>query len=835
MPIEWRETEMGLIPFLVEEGAEPKELTWAPQAGSQELFLTCPVTEVLFSGTRGPGKGLPLDEPVMCPAGPRAIGSLEVGAQVCSPDGTVSRVIGVYPQGLRPVYELTFDDGAVARCDDQHIWPIHIQSQGNKRGLPYRLEPMPEVLRLYQAGKRLHIPTLEKAMVFKSPGRLKELPVDPYLLGLLLGDGCFTQGRVLYCTADRELADYVLMHGARESNPDARRPILRNFDLNHLKPAIQALGLKNCNSKTKFVPDWYKVAPTEVRLAVLQGLLDTDGTASKDGEIVFSSASEQLTKDVQWLARSLGAKASFRVKQTTHAPAHFTRIQAASKFEAFRLERKQRRVQGYQHPVLRRRIISIQELPQQETVCIKVDHPLGLFVTRDFVVTHNTDALLMDFCQFVGRGWGLEWRGVLFRRTYPELEDVINKSKKWFSRVFPDAKYNEAKSVWQFGTGESLRFRHFKTSEDYWSYHGAAFPWIGWEELTTWPNDECLKAMFSCARSPVPGIPIRIRGTTNPYGVGHGWVKDRYQLPVPSGRIAGKILQGVKDAEGNIEPPRVAIHGTIYENKVLLHADPNYIGRIAAAARNPSEKKAWLEGSWDIISGGMFDDVFQRDKNVVPDMVGCIPKSWRVDRSFDWGSSRPFSVGWWAQSDGSPYTLPDGTSVPTVRGDLFRVAEWYGWSGKPNKGLYMTNVEIAEGIKSRESALFPGRLVQAGPADSSIFDVTSGNSIERDMRKIGVTWVRADKSGDSRKNGWERMRVLLKNAHPTESGAPREAPGMFISERCDQWLRTVPGLPRDDRKLDDIDTESEDHIGDETRYRVYKGISVLATKSIRGR
>ncbi len=447
----------------------------------------------------------------------------------------------------------------------------------------------------------------------------------------------------------------------------------------------------------------------------------------------------------------------------------------------------------------------------------------------------KTDALLMDFTQFVGRGWGAEWRGVLFRRTYPELEDVIAKSKKWFGRVFPDARYNEAKSVWQWPTGETLRFRHFKSPDDYWSYHGHAYPWIGWEELTTWATDECFRTMFSCARSPIPSIPIRIRATTNPYGVGHHWVKDRYRLPVEKGRAAGRVIDDAVDDDGNPEPARVAIHGTIYENKVLLHADPNYINRIAAAARNPSEKKAWLEGSWDIVSGGMFDDVFSREHNVVPDIIGAIPRGWRLDRSFDWGSSKPFSVGWWAESDGSDLMFPDGKVMPTVRGDLFRVAEWYGWTGKPNKGVYMQNTEIAEGIRSRELQWFQGVRVRPGAADSSIFDTTGGQSISKEMASRGISWERADKSRDSRKNGWEKMRVLLRDGHPNENGLPRERRGMFISERCDQWLRTVPSLPRDDRNLDDIDTESEDHIGDENRYRVYKSVGRLAVAPIKGR
>jgi len=447
----------------------------------------------------------------------------------------------------------------------------------------------------------------------------------------------------------------------------------------------------------------------------------------------------------------------------------------------------------------------------------------------------KTDTLLMDFCQFVGQGWGAEWRGILFRKTYPELEDVIAKSKKWFGLIFPEAKYNEAKSFWTWPTGETLRFRHFKSPDDYWSYHGHAYPWQGWEELTTWATDECLKVMMSCARSPIRGIPIKIRATTNPYGVGHHWVKARYRLPIQGDRMVGKVITDSIDDGGNVEPPRVAIHSDIRENLVLLSADPSYIQRISAAARNPSERKAWIEGSWDIVSGGMFDDVWDKDHHVLPDLVGHIPPGWRLDRSFDWGSSKPFSVGWWAQSDGSDLVLPNGSVIHTLRGDIIRVAEWYGWDGKPNKGVYMTNVEIANGIREREKQYFPTHRVNAGPADSSIFDQVNNNSIAREMQNKGVLWIRADKSQDSRKNGWERIRQLLKNALPPEGMSLRENPGMFCTDRCVQWLRTVPTLPRSDKNLDDVDTEAEDHAGDETRYRVYKSPNRLKTKKVSGR
>lgn len=445
----------------------------------------------------------------------------------------------------------------------------------------------------------------------------------------------------------------------------------------------------------------------------------------------------------------------------------------------------------------------------------------------------KTDALLMDFAQFVGKGWGKEWKGILFRRTYPELQDVIDKSKKWFPLLFGSTcRYNEAKSQWEWDSGEKLYFRHFKKESDYWSYHGHAYPWIGWEELTTWPDDKCFKSMFACSRSPVKGIPIRIRATCNPYGVGHNWVKSRYRLPVRSkSGIIGEIIDDARDSSGEIEPTRVAIHGTIYENKILLNADPKYIQRISAAARNDNERKAWLYGDWDIVAGGMFDDVWDPKIHIIPNIpFELIPRTWLIDRSYDHGSSAPFSVGWWAESNGEPFEY-GGKRYGQVKGDLIRISEWYGWRGTPNEGVRMLAGDIAEGIRDREADWELTGRVKAGPADSAIFDdYEPGNSVEGDMRKKGVTWLAADKGPGSRRQGWEQIRKYMKNAKPI-IGSVREEPGIFVTERCTNFIRTIPVLPRDDKDLDDVDTEAEDHIGDETRYRLRKKRRELTAKS----
>lgn len=436
----------------------------------------------------------------------------------------------------------------------------------------------------------------------------------------------------------------------------------------------------------------------------------------------------------------------------------------------------------------------------------------------------KTDALLMDFGQFIGRGYGPSWKGILFRQTFPQLSDVISKSKKWFNQIWPDAKYNEAQHFWRWPTGEQLLLRAFQREDDYWNFHGHEYPWVGWEELCNWADPNGYKRMMSTCRSSAPGLPRHYRATTNPYGPGHNWVKHRFRLPTHRSVIIDDSI----DDDGLPEPPRVAIHGHIAENRLLLAADPEYINRLRASARNAAELAAWLHGSWDIVAGGMFDDTWDPQVHLLDPFV--IPHSWRIDRSFDWGSSKPFSVGWWAESDGSDVRLPNGKWRSTVRGDTFRIAEWYGSSGKPNEGLKMLATDVAKGIAEREFEMGLHGRVKPGPADSQIYAAENGNCIATDMARPfhlkngmlvkGIHWTLADKRPGSRKTGWEQFRKVLQQAHPAKDGSPREVPGLFVFRNCSDFVRTIPVLPRDQKNLDDVDTDAEDHIADEARYRV---------------
>lgn len=862
--IEWRKTDQGLVAYVIKSNGRAEQVVWAPQPGSQEAFLSCPVIECLYEGTRGPGKRLEESTLILTDKGWVQAKDVTMDHRFVAPDGTYTELLGIYPHPPQELYEIEFDEGQVIKCGPEHLWSIADPKYGfsGARG-GWKVKDTEWIAkrhaRLQQSKTTrgwLQTPRISQPV----PGKTWEGP-DPYILGLLLGGGTYNdktgQARQAFLySADEEIRRYVQEKGWSVRKYEGRQSTWMCWPNGEANKAILEV-LPPAKGAFKSVPQVLLEADPETRLAVLQGLVDSDGCVDTEGRVTFTSISKDLMEGVQYLVRSLGGKMNFSLHERDEGPE--TSYGANPRYRGVlslpngvipcRLTRKAERIKPIrlnQH----RGIVRVEKIEEQApAICFAVAHPSHLFVIEGFVLTHNTDALIMDFCQDVGKGWGVEWRGIIFRKSYPDLQDIIEKSRKWIPRIWPQAKYNETKSFWEWPTGEKLYFRQFSKPSDYYKYHGHAYPFIGWEELTTWPDDKCFKSMFSCLRSTKVGMPRKVRATTNPYGVGHNWVKMRYQLPVPKGQIIGKIITDSKDDAGELELPRVAIHGYLDENKVLLTADPDYKKNIRTAARNPAELAAWLDGSWDIVAGGMFDDIWYMGKDYILVEPFKIPDSWRIDRSFDWGSNAPFSVGWWAESDGSDYIDAFGHRRSTVRGDLFRIAEWYGWTGKPNEGKRLLATEIARGIVEYELEMGWRQphnrrwcRVRPGPADNAIFDDEQGRKKDDPNAKSkatdmgmpvrignllypGITWEYSDKSPGSRKQGWEQMRAMMKAAIPPEKRIPpeeglRERPGLFVFNTCDQFIRTVPALPRDENDMDDVDSEAEDHIGDECRYRV---------------
>ena len=454
----------------------------------------------------------------------------------------------------------------------------------------------------------------------------------------------------------------------------------------------------------------------------------------------------------------------------------------------------------------------------------------------------KTITQLMRFRRRVGLGYGSFWRGVIFDREFKHLADLVAQSKRFFTQFGDGAAFHSSGQdyKWVWPTGEELMFRHAKKVSDYDSWHGHEIPFVGWNELTKYPTGELYEKMMSINRSsftpekhtpkddkgryltpdgkPLPHIPLEVFSTTNPNGPGHNWVKRKFIDVAKPGEVVRttvRVFNPRTQTEEDVTKTQVAIFGSFREN---IYLPPEYVAELESIT-DPNLRKAWLYGDWSVVAGGIFDDLWSDKIHVLPRFV--IPKEWVIDRTFDWGSSHPFSVGWWAEANGEEVVLPNGKVFAPAPGSLIQIAEWYGTKEiGTNRGLKLSGPDVADGIIAREVELMREGWIATqplpGPADNQIRDVRESDTdtIEKKMLDRGVRWTVSDKSPGSRKNGVQLFRDRL------QAALRGERPGIYFMINCQASIQLIPSLPRDEKVPDDVDTDAEEHPWDMTRYRV---------------
>ena len=309
----------------------------------------------------------------------------------------------------------------------------------------------------------------------------------------------------------------------------------------------------------------------------------------------------------------------------------------------------------------------------------------------------------------------------------------------------------------------------------------------GWEELTNWATPECYNIMRSCNRSSHSKVPIKYRATCNPGGIGNQWVKARFV-------DIGPQMTVFTDEQGK---KRCRITSRLDENKVLLKADPNYKNTLLSLTQDdPIKRKAWVRGSWNIIMGAALTDIWESKTHVIKPFY--FPKTWKVYRSFDYGSQKPWAVTYGAVSNGEN---PDDRYYP--KDTVFIIAELYGWNGQANQGDGATSIEIAEKVAEMDAFIekkYKCR-VYIGPADTSIWEVRDGKSIANSMNILGCRWTRAYKGAGSRVAGLSEIRQRLGAAKRGEV----ESPGLYFFDTVYHHIRTLTILPRDKNNNEDVD------------------------------
>ena len=384
----------------------------------------------------------------------------------------------------------------------------------------------------------------------------------------------------------------------------------------------------------------------------------------------------------------------------------------------------------------------------------------------------------------------------IFRRTFRELEDTIIAEAKG---SYPQGlgRYVSGAHEYRLNNGSIIHFRHCASREDMYTYAGAEILFLYFDELTTFEREifDFLKTRLR-AKKTLGLVPV-VRCTSNPGNIGHAWVKEYF---VDAGPFGEKVQKEIKSAALG----KTKIVTTQYIPSLATenpHITEDYIFELEK--KPEALRRALLMGEWDAFEGQVFlewkDDPKHYGDRKWTHVIDPfpIPLHWPRFMSFDHGYSKPFSVGWWALA-------PDGTA--------YRYREWYGWNGTPNKGLEISPGEIAKGIVEREYDERRENINIDRIADPAIFDRSRGDSVAQMMEpqggRDGVYFRKGDNTRLAGKMQFhERLRF-------DEDGRPK----MQVFRTCRQFIRTIPALPYDLRKAEDVDSDSEDHIYDEARY-----------------
>lgn len=404
----------------------------------------------------------------------------------------------------------------------------------------------------------------------------------------------------------------------------------------------------------------------------------------------------------------------------------------------------------------------------------------------------KSDFMLADFIQGA-RKYGKDWNGILFRQTTSQLEQLQKRARQLYPQL--GGRYNGkgakgGSDMWIFPNGATLKMRYLESEKDVENYQGHEYTWIGIDELGNYATPYCWTFMKSRLRSPV-GVPCFIRGTANPGGMGHGWIKQRFM----DDHVPNKIFYSENEGlDGKMYRDSMCfIPSRLEDNQVLMKNDPQYEARLLSLP--PHLARAMRYGDWSVFDGQVFES-FRPDLHVIKPRI-LPPGEWFKFCTFDWGWSKPYSVGFWAVNS---------------RGKLIRYRENYGCRpGEFNAGLKKPADQVAR--ETWEVAMYDG--IQDMVADPAIWNSEKRTkdtvSIAEEFMKVG--W-KMHKANNDRINGLVMFDQFLKQED--EDGTPM----LQVFDTCRGFIRTIPMLTPNPNRPEDVNTELEDHVYDDCRYAV---------------
>lgn len=385
----------------------------------------------------------------------------------------------------------------------------------------------------------------------------------------------------------------------------------------------------------------------------------------------------------------------------------------------------------------------------------------------------KTDILLMEGLRQINNP---RYHACLFRRTFPRLQEIIDRAHMYFPKV--GGKWKGAEHRWVFPSGARYDFRHIQTEEDKFNYHGQEFHYMAFDQVEEFA-ESIYEFMLMQIRTSDPTIRTYVRASANPGGIGHVWVKNRW---IDNKEPYKRYVNKVSLLDGRVlEMDSCFIPAKVYDNKILIDANPLYLAQLMSI-KDPALKRAMLDGDWDVFAGQYFTE-WSRDKHVIEPIK--LDPHWKRVISLDWGFNDPSACYWYALA-------------PDSRVYMYRE-------------LYESKLKASE-LGEKICQLSKGESVSYMTASPDMFakrggDHTHGESIA-DILKMKIRDVCPIKPADNdRVNGWQRMREWL-------SDAPDGKPYLQVFSNCVNLIRTLPSLIRDDHNVEDVDDKCDDHAGE---------------------
>ena len=574
--------------------------------------------KIYISGNSG--KALRHGEKVLTTNGFKNIEEIQVGEYIRTPKNTIEKVEGVFPQGVVDIYRVTFYDGTSIECCGDHLWEYSISKSG-KSGL---VSSTKELKNLIDRGNSVAVPLTNPVEISDNT---YTLPIKPYTLGVLLGDGSMSTNSVSFITNDNEIYDNVKEDGhfLNQWQPNETRTTAKTYGVLGVQQALRNLNLLGTVSNNKFIPEVYKNSSVSDRFELIRGLMDTDGYVDDRGNTEFSTVSLQLSQDVRDILHSLGFTVTITTKIPTYTyngekrkgqKSYILYIRGYHRKELFKLTRKADRCK---YRKFSNKIVSIEFVGRDEATCISVSGPDKLFITTNFIVTHNTYTSLLIALKYMQHPRAT---GIIFRRTSVMLTSpgsIWHEAVSLYSQIYPTGlKIRERKLEIVFPNGALLKFSHMQHATDMYDHKGGQYSLVIFDEATDFTEDMVVY-LLSRMRNAYVDYKPKMFMMTNPHydSFLRLWIQDYYLdargIPIQerTGNKRWFFRQGNTMLWYNSKEEAVRVHGegddngvssftfigaTCQDNPPLLKAQPGYITNLLNQPRVEMERL--LLGSW---------------------------------------------------------------------------------------------------------------------------------------------------------------------------------------------------------------------------------------------